>query len=463
MANYLSPLSSRQFIDANGNPYSGALLFTYSTGSTTKVTTYKDSAGSSSYTNPIVLNTRGEPADGSGVAYPIWQIGGTAVKYVLAPSTDTDPPASPIETWDNISGINDTSVTIDQWVTGPTPTYVNGTQFTLVGDQTTNFHIGRRVKATVTAGTVYGTITVSVYTSLTTITVVLDSGALDSGLSAISYGLLTSSNPSIPGVIISGNDWTHQGPVTNQGTVTMTSKAINEAKGADVTVAATTNIWTPGDGQTIHLITGGTISSFGTAPQAGARRHCVVDTSTTLTNGANLIVPGGSFTFAAGATFDVFADTTTKMLIDSITKADGTPLALLDGSVTAAKFSSATAGTIASYTSTGSAACNATGSAVPMKKIYCPYAGTFTTTLNISTVASTGSTVVRIYKNGVAFGTAHTNNTDGTYSYDENLTFAAADSIEVWGIVDNIARSITLNSLTIKEAVPKIFSTTYTL
>lgn len=198
MANYLSPFSSRQFLDANGIPYNGAQLFTYVAGSSTKVTTYKNEAGSSAHANPIILNTKGEPADGSGVVYPIWQIGGTAVKFVLAPSDDTDPPASAIATWDNIDGINDTSISIDQWISGPTPTYVSATQFTLVGDQTSTFHVGRRVKTTNSGGTVYGTITVSAYTTLTTVTVVNDSGSFDAGLSAVYYGLITADNTSDP-------------------------------------------------------------------------------------------------------------------------------------------------------------------------------------------------------------------------------------------------------------------------
>lgn len=224
MANYLSPFATRQFVDANGNPYSGAKLFTYVAGSTTKVTTYKDSAGSSSHTNPIILNTRGEPADGSGVSYPIWQIGGAAVKFVLAPSTDTDPPASPISTWDNISGVNDTSITISEWIAGPTPTYINATSFTLAGDQTSTFHIGRRLKTTNTSGTIYSTISNSVYGASTTVTITNDSGTLDSGLSSVSYGIISFSNTSDPlpkaNTTYTGNN-TFSGTTTLSGTNTL--------------------------------------------------------------------------------------------------------------------------------------------------------------------------------------------------------------------------------------------------
>jgi hypothetical protein len=194
MAYKLAPI----FNDAqqiNSIAANGGLLFTYVAGSVnTKQTTYTDITGTVPQANPIVLNSRGEPSS------PIWLTTGQAYKFVFAPSTDTDPPTSPIRTIDNITGINDASISIDQWVSsGVAPTYVSASSFTLAGDQTTAFHVGRRLKLTVTAGTVYGTISTSVFGALTTIGVTLDSGVLDAGLSAVSYGLLTETNPSLPG------------------------------------------------------------------------------------------------------------------------------------------------------------------------------------------------------------------------------------------------------------------------
>lgn len=81
---------------------------------------------------------------------------------------------------------------------GDTPTYVSATQFTVPGNLTSRYTVGRRVRASVTAGTVYGTITNSAYTSLTTVTVSLDSGSLDSGLSEVDVGILNPANPSFP-------------------------------------------------------------------------------------------------------------------------------------------------------------------------------------------------------------------------------------------------------------------------
>ena len=106
------------------------------------------------------------------------------------------------------SSVNDSArqmmADVATWFAGPewinyglTPTYVSGTQFTLAGNQTSIFTVGRRVKAFVTAGTVYGTITASAFTSLTTVTVKLDSGNLDSGLSEVDVGILNPAAPSL--------------------------------------------------------------------------------------------------------------------------------------------------------------------------------------------------------------------------------------------------------------------------
>lgn len=180
---------------SDGTPAVGNRLFFYVGGSVnTKQNTYTDSTGGSANTNPIVLNALGMPTT------EIWFTAGLSYKVVYAPPGSDDPPNSPIFTVDNLRGINDTSVTISQWVaSGVTPTFVSTTSFTMPGDQTTEFHPGRRILTTNTGGSVYSYIVTSVFGALTTVTVVNDgAGVLDSGLSAVSYGLLTTDNPSTP-------------------------------------------------------------------------------------------------------------------------------------------------------------------------------------------------------------------------------------------------------------------------
>jgi hypothetical protein len=161
---------------------------------------YTDNTGVPTWTNPLVLDSGGN----LGGSNEIWIPAGLPAKFVLAPSTDTDPPSSPYWTRDNISGVNDPTGSFTEWVpSGLTPTFLSATSFTLVGDQTLIFTPGRRLKTTNTGGTVYSTILTSVFGALTTVTVVNDSSTLDAGLSAVWYGLISSENDSLPGIDIS--------------------------------------------------------------------------------------------------------------------------------------------------------------------------------------------------------------------------------------------------------------------
>lgn len=189
MAVKLSPYGNEQILDDSGNLASGWKLYWYAAGSTTPQNTYTDSTGGTPQANPIILNARGETAS------PIWLTTGLSYKCVVKDSSDVTK-----RTIDNITGVNDSSTSTDQWTdSGLTPTYVSTTSFTLSGDQTSNFHVGRRLKFTVTAGTVYGRITASAYAALTTVTVQMDgTQVLDSGLSAVFLSILTANVLSLP-------------------------------------------------------------------------------------------------------------------------------------------------------------------------------------------------------------------------------------------------------------------------
>lgn len=87
---------------------------------------------------------------------------------------------------------------------------------------------------------------------------------------------------------------------------------IVEAEGAAVASAATTDIWA-NDGNTLHITGTTTITSFGTAPQAGAWRKVIFDGALTLTHAASLSLPGSAnITTAADDIAFVYADTTTQ-------------------------------------------------------------------------------------------------------------------------------------------------------
>jgi hypothetical protein len=287
-----TPIQDTFFIPGGAVPGNGVQLFCYAAGSTTKTTVYKDGAGATPHTNPIVLDSGGNIPSGGEV----WQTQGQSMKYVYAPSNDTDPPASPYRTLDNMPGMNDVSAqTGVEWLTGPTPTFVSATSFTLVGDQTATFTKGRRVKTTNTGGTVYSTIVTSAFGALTTVTVVNDSGSIDSGLSAVSYGLFDPANVSV-------------GP------------AEIYRKGANVSSATggTTNIWGI-VGDYVH-VTGTTgIQHFSSAPYAGSERTVIFDGALTVFSSAAIAIPGNvNLSTAANASLQVRADTVSSFVVTGV-------------------------------------------------------------------------------------------------------------------------------------------------
>jgi len=180
---------------ADGTPAVGYQLFSYVAGSVnTKQDTFTDSTGTVANTNPIVLDSLGQ------IPLQLWYQQGLSYKAVFAPANDTDPPSSPIWSIDNLIGINDSVITQDQWVaSNMTPTFVSATSFTVPGDQTSIFQAGRRLKTINSSGTIYSTVTSSAFGGgLTTVTVVNDSGVLDSGLSTVFYSVLSAASNALP-------------------------------------------------------------------------------------------------------------------------------------------------------------------------------------------------------------------------------------------------------------------------
>lgn len=95
------PYTVVHFHASDGSLLNGGLLFTYAGGTTTKLATYTNSGGGTPNSNPIVLNSRGEPTGSVG----IWLTAATDYKFVLSNPGDTDPPTNPIWTQDNIRGV----------------------------------------------------------------------------------------------------------------------------------------------------------------------------------------------------------------------------------------------------------------------------------------------------------------------------------------------------------------------
>jgi hypothetical protein len=341
MAVKLAPVPRQQYVNSSGVPYAGAKLFYYAAGTTTKQNTFTTSTGGTPNENPIVLDAAGR------TPYGVWLTSGLSYKVVLAPADDSDPPTSPIFTEDVITGVNDEAVGSQWAASGAAPTYVSATQFTVAGDKTSTFLVDRRVKCTVTAGTVYGYISASAYTTLTTVTVVLDSGTLDSGLSAVEVGILTDLTSAIPNTItrnataqtltnkslsdsttfvIDNSDATKKakfqasgittgttreytfpdedltfagrGANTFTGTQTMSGKSFVDANASVAAHATTAAVWLLGN--YVTLTGGATVfTDVADAPQAGAEVELYCNDTHTFTNNANLIVDGATDFVAA--------------------------------------------------------------------------------------------------------------------------------------------------------------------
>lgn len=183
----ISASPRKYFIQANGTPAAGGTLQIYLANTTTNAVTWFDQDGATNHqnANPLTLD-----AQGSCV---VWMEAGKFYDWIAKDSL-----GNTIEDTKDISGATSAIIAPSPWVvTGITPTFVNTRTFTLVGNQTAEFHAGRRIRVQVTAGTRYATIMSSVFSSLTTVVLGFQNStdALDSGLSAVDLGLSPADNP----------------------------------------------------------------------------------------------------------------------------------------------------------------------------------------------------------------------------------------------------------------------------
>jgi hypothetical protein len=223
MAAYLSPVfgAGAQLFNNQGIVLSGGKIYTFQAGTTTPMATWPDSTQAVPNANPII-------SDGAGrLSNEIWLAAGSMCKFILKDSNDNI-----LGTWDNVAGLNDitTSVTVSDWVaTSLTPSYISSTSFSVTGNNTSVFPVNRRVKISVTAGTIYGYVVSSTFSTVTTVVIQPDSTVIDSGISAVYVGLLNSVNVSVPQQYLAAN-----APVV---IASATTTAIGAALSATVTIS----------------------------------------------------------------------------------------------------------------------------------------------------------------------------------------------------------------------------------
>ena len=171
--------------------------------------------------------------DYSTTALTNTEVGGVNIEEGMLPSTLNNALRAilvDVREWYNDSqwvvyGDGDSAFTI---------TYGSATTFTVDGvDVTTFYHVGRRVRAVgTTTGTIYGTISVTTFSTNTTVTVVWDSGSLQNEALTVSIGALSATNNSIPEGVV-GTATLADGSVT---TAKLAADAVTGAKIADDSV-----------------------------------------------------------------------------------------------------------------------------------------------------------------------------------------------------------------------------------
>jgi hypothetical protein len=171
--------------------------------------------------------------DYSTTALTNTEVGGVNIEEGMLPSTLNNALRAilvDVREWYNDSqwvvyGDGDSAFTI---------TYGSATTFTVDGvDVTTFYHVGRRVRAVgSTTGTIYGTISVTTFSTNTTVTVVWDSGSLQNEALTVSIGALSATNNSIPEGVV-GTATLADGSVT---TAKLAADAVTGAKIADDSV-----------------------------------------------------------------------------------------------------------------------------------------------------------------------------------------------------------------------------------
>lgn len=205
----ISPFGNMQFLTPGGVPAVGYKLFVYEGRSTNKAIVYTDQNGNGRHENPITLEANGFTPQ------PIYIDTTKTYKFVMAFGEDLDPPTMPLYVVDQVTvGLETPTVSTPEWSTGSTPTYVGAAQFSVTGNQTSTYHIGRRVKVITGSGALYGTVTASVFSTVTTVTIALDSGTLDVTLSAVYYSFLSATGSSWPSGYNSGLQTIFAGPVS---------------------------------------------------------------------------------------------------------------------------------------------------------------------------------------------------------------------------------------------------------
>lgn len=172
-----------QFTD-NGEFLSGGLLWFYEADTSTLTNAYTTDIGDVAWSNPIVLNSRGETGG------TIWLANGQSYRIVLEGKPYYGQTHGTVITeHDDIAGIP-VAVEASEWTVFPnTASYISVTSFTVAGDYRDIFAGNRKIRVTDSGGVSTHSVESSTFGSgVTTVNI---TGTIDSGLSLVEYSFIT--------------------------------------------------------------------------------------------------------------------------------------------------------------------------------------------------------------------------------------------------------------------------------
>jgi len=146
-----------------------------------------------------------------------------------------------------------------------------------------------------------------------------DSGLVHTtGTETVAGNKTLSGNTTLSGTTTQSGALNVSGITTHTNKVVMTSKPVWLAEGASVASANDCDIWSAGDGNTVHVTGTTEIQDWGTAPQAGAGMWVIFDGALQLTydGTTNKLNSGGAnYTTAAGDRAFVYAASTSSYIV----------------------------------------------------------------------------------------------------------------------------------------------------
>lgn len=192
---------------------------------------------------------------------------------------------------------------------GHTPTRTGATTFTVVGDLTAYYVVGRRIRCT-DSSTLYGTISNSSYGAPnTTVTVTLDSGSLSVSLTAVAVSIIDPTGDPIGTAALTGNGVFSDSVFRVQDNSDATKQLAFEVSG--VTTGTTRTLTVPDVNGTLPVIQTANLSIPATA--AGPSSITLAEDTDNGVNTATIIAPAA---LASNRTYTL-PDATGTFLLDS--------------------------------------------------------------------------------------------------------------------------------------------------